>query len=81
MSKLLTSILLTVSLLEVASVTALDARTGPFVQFAPLKNPAQSLVVYDIGAGGEYTGEFARYGIPQLNALEASPAHWLGSYF
>jgi hypothetical protein len=60
-------------------VTALDARTGPFVQFAPLKNPAQSLVVYDIGAGGEYTGEFARYGIPQLNALEASPADGVAS--
>jgi hypothetical protein len=59
-------------------VPALAARSGPLVQLAPQKKPAQSLVVYDIGAAGD-SGEFARYGIPQLNALEATPADGVAS--
>lgn len=78
MSRPLAPILLAVFVLGGASVPALAARSGPLVQLAPQKKPAQSLVVYDIGAAGD-SGEFARYGIPQLNALEASPADGVAS--
>jgi hypothetical protein len=51
---------------------------GPLREFAPGKS-AQSLLVYDVGAGGQYTGEYARYRTSDLALLEWSSATGVGS--
>src|SRR5580704_4426577 len=51
---------------------------GPLREFAP-GAAAQSLLVYDIGVGGEYSGEYARYRTSDLALLEWSSASGVGS--
>ncbi len=68
-----------VAALVSASAPARSARLAPPWAAHPEKKQAQYLVVYDSGAPGEYPGEYARYSIPQLSPLEASPATGVGS--
>jgi hypothetical protein len=68
-----------VAALVSASAPARSARLSPPWAALPEKKQAQYLVVYDSGVAGEYPGEYARYSIPQLSPLEASPATGVGS--